>query len=175
MDNWKTETSAVLRRHAGRYPAMTPQDAVKLLYQNEFGGGHLIHDAEQSLTYLRREYAVQAPRDTLPLWEDIGNGLVRVMLPALDLSRYSLEDLNRDFVRSAALHRGSKERFLEKLSLLRELSGEGVFSFDSAALEAYLRAYAREGYPMVSHSESYRLAYAPAYRVVLRPLAETHR
>ena len=35
----------ILLTHAARYPLMEPRDAVKLIYQNEFGGGHLIRDA----------------------------------------------------------------------------------------------------------------------------------
>ena len=46
----------ILLNHAGRYPLMEPTDAVKLIYQNEFGGGHLIQDVDSCLNYLRREY-----------------------------------------------------------------------------------------------------------------------
>jgi len=37
-------------------------------------------------------------------------------------------------------------------------------------LEAYLEEYKRAGYPMVSHSEQYRQAYKPAYRIVLESI-----
>ena len=47
------ELKAILIAHAKRYPPMQPQDAVKLIYQNEFGGGHLIRDEEACLNYLR--------------------------------------------------------------------------------------------------------------------------
>ena len=30
----------ILQDHARKYPKMEPTDAVKLIYQNEFGGGH---------------------------------------------------------------------------------------------------------------------------------------
>ena len=42
MEN-ETELSHILRNHAARYPAMEPTDAVKLLYQSEFGGSHPEH------------------------------------------------------------------------------------------------------------------------------------
>ena len=41
----------ILASHAERYPLMEPTDAVKLIYQNEFGGGHLIRDEESCLNY----------------------------------------------------------------------------------------------------------------------------
>ena len=56
--------------------------------------------------------------------------------------------------------------FLAKLEILKELVGEGRLPFDSQALEEYLDQYANMGYPAVSHSEAYRTAYRPAYRVV---------
>ena len=71
------ELLAILRAHAARYPLMQPCDAVKLLYQNEFGGGHLIADPERSLARIREEAAAFAPCPLSPDFEDIGGGLVR--------------------------------------------------------------------------------------------------
>lgn len=161
---------AALAAHAGRYPAMEPQDAVKLVYQNEFGGGHLIANPAQSLERLRVEHGAAAHDPTLPLAEDIGNGMARVLLAGLDPEEYPLEALNRDFVRSAAARRGKMGRFLEKLDALRELTRAGIFRFDSQALEDYLGQYIASGCPAVSHSGAYRAAYRPAYRVVVRGL-----
>ena len=45
----------VLRFHAHTYPQMECRDGLKLLYQNEFGGGHLISDPQNSLHYLKEE------------------------------------------------------------------------------------------------------------------------
>lgn len=36
------ELYGVLCAHAARYPLMRPTDAVKLIYQGEFGSGHMI-------------------------------------------------------------------------------------------------------------------------------------
>lgn len=158
----------ILLAHAGRYPAMEPTDAVKLLYQNEFGGGHLIRDENAALGYLRREYAA-TPRDpAMPLTEAIGNGLVRVNLAALPENR--LEELGQAFLRSAKIHQGNLENFLPKLTLLKDLAQEGAFAFSGAELEDYLHTYVQAGYPMVSHSDTYRKLYHPAYRVVREEL-----
>lgn len=162
------ELREVLSAHARRYPAMTPRDAVKLIYQNEFGGGHLIADPAACLARLRAEYAA-APRDpSAPLAEDIGNGMVRIHLGGLDPREYPLEELARDFIRSAALHRGNTDAFREKLDVLRGLAEEGALPFSAGELEQYLEPYLAAGCPPVSHSEAYRAAYHPAYRVVLR-------
>lgn len=162
------ELRSVLLSHAKRYPAMGPQDGVKLIYQNEFGGGHLIADPARSLERLRAEWSA-TPRDpAAPLSEDIGNGMVRLMLAGLDREAYPPERLNRDFVRSAAHRRGSFDRFQEKLDTLREVTEAGAFGFSPWELEEYLEAYQSAGSPIVSHSGAYRAAYHPAYRVVER-------
>jgi hypothetical protein len=160
------ELKLILLAHAKRYPLMQPTDAVKLIYQNEFGGGHLIRDEEACLTYLRREYAATEKDPATPLQEDIGNGIVRIYLAAV--AEEDLEELGQRFIRSAAAHQGNLDRFQEKLAVLEELTVQGVFAFDAASLAAYLKEYAAQGYPAVSHSEVYRQAYRPAYRVVLK-------
>ena len=160
------ELERILREHAKRYPLMQPTDAVKLIYQNEFGGGHLIRDEQACLNYLRREYTSVAKDPTVPLYEDIGNGIIRVNLAAVKPE--DLEQLGRAFIDSAAKHKGTMDRFLNKLEVLRKLANEGVFNFDTNALNAYLSEYEAAGYPAVSHSPEYRQAYNPAYRVILR-------
>ena len=160
------ELTAILLDHARKYPQMEPRDAVKLLYQNEFAGGHMIADAERSLQRLREEYACVAHDSTRPLAEAIGNGLVRVDLRAVTEETYPLEELNRDFVRSAQLHQGSRERFSAKLETLRELTAREALPFSAEQLETYLAEYQAAGCPAVSHSQTYRDAYAPAYRVI---------
>ena len=158
------ELKAILIAHAKRYPLMQPRDAVKLIYQNEFGGGHLIRDEQACLNYLRWEYADLEKDATTPLYEDIGNGIVRVNLAAVKPE--DLEQLGRDFIRSAAKHKGTLDSFLNKLEVLRMLTTEGVFAFDLDALNTYLSEYKAAGYPAVSHSEQYRQAYKPAYRII---------
>ena len=158
------ELRTILIAHAKQYPLMQPTDAVKLIYQNEFGGGHLIRDEQACLNYLRQEYASVAKDPTVPLYEDIGNGIVRVNLAAVKPE--DLEQLGRAFIDSAAKHKGTMDRFLNKLEVLRKLTAEGVFTFDTNALNAYLSEYEAAGYPAVSHSEQYRQAYKPAYRII---------
>lgn len=160
------ELMEILRQHAVAYPQMEPVDAVKLIFQNEFGGGHLIRDEDSCLDHLRREYAAVEKRCTAVKTEDIGNGMIRVYLAPL--SESEAEQLGRDFLESARVHRGSMDRFREKLNVLRQLTGDGLFSFDLTALDAFLEPYYEAGCPLVSHSQAYRAAYRPAYRVICK-------
>ena len=86
------ELESVLKKHAKRYPRMEPTDAVKLLYQNEFGGGHLIRDVDACLRYLRAEYE-SVPKDPAATRQEyIGNGIYRVNLAALTEAELSLAE-----------------------------------------------------------------------------------
>ena len=158
------ELESVLREHARRYPRMEPTDAVKLLYQNEFGGGHLIRDVEACLRYLRAEFDAVPKDPAATRREYIGNGIYRIHLAAL--SEGDLDALGRNFIASAAAHKGDRNRFMKKLGVLKTLTAEGVFAFDTAQLEQYLAAYEGSGCPAVSHSPAYRAHYHPSYRVV---------
>ena len=160
------ELKRILWKHAERYPLMQPKDAVKLIYQNEFGGGHMIRDEEACLNHLRREYASVEKNPTAPLQEAIGNGIVRVHLAAV--KQEDLEQLGRDFICSAAAHRGSMDSFRRKLDVLRQVTREGYFAFGAESLEIYLEEYKKAGYPAVSHSETFRKTYVPSYRIIVK-------
>ena len=157
----------ILLFHTEKYPRMWYQDAVKLLYQSEFGGGHLISDEKSCLRYLLQEYAATQQSRQMPLTEDIGGGFVRVNLAALDAHGYSVAALGQDFIRSASLRHGSMESFQKKLQLLEDLTEQGKIPFSPESLSVYLGEYLAAGCPMVSHSAIYRECYRPAYRVVL--------
>ena len=164
------ELKQILIAHAKRYPLMQPSDAVKLIYQNEFGGGHLIRDEQACLAFLRWEYDSIAKDPNMPLYEEIGNGIVRIHLAAVKPE--DLEQLGRDFVDSAARHKGAMDSFIHKLDVLRKLTEEGLFTFDGNALSRYLSEYEAAGYPAVSHSMEYRALYKPAYRIIQKSNCE---
>ncbi len=158
------ELGQILILHASRYPKMEPTDGVKLIYQNEFGGGHLVRDEEMARNFLRREFDEVQKDPSGKLYEEIGNGILRVNLAALEAE--NLDTLFSAFVSSARVHRGNLVSFRDKLDVLRCLTAKGVFAFDIGTLEAYLADYEAAGFPMVSHSLSYRNAYRPAYRII---------
>ena len=152
--------------HSARYPAMQPADAVKLVFQSEFGGAHLLKDPAFARKRLHEEWE-QTPSDAeAPLSESIGNGMARVSLAAWKASGRSEDELFALFLRSAEAHRGRKERFAQKLGLLRELTENGEMPFSADALNAFLRDYPLENPPVTAHSEVFRAAYHPSYRVV---------
>lgn len=155
----------ILLSHFARYPKMTPQDAVKLLYQSAFGPGHLIRDEDMARTRLAEELAATPEREEL-LLEDIGSGYARLYLGAAKAQNLPFDTIFTRFLASAQAACPGKTAFETGLSCLEALTAQGRAPFDSAALEAYLTEYRAEGCPMVSHSQTYRDHYHPAYRVV---------
>lgn len=165
----KYELREILIQHTKTYPLMQPTDAVKLIYQNEFGGGHLISDKEACFRYLKHEFS-QTEQKKAPLFEEIGNGIVRVNLCALDANRISLDELFTWFCISSEMVCGDIAGFREKLAVLRDITEETAFGFGTDELDQYLTKYEEAGFPPVSHSDAYRNAYSPAYRIVLKKL-----
>ena len=156
----------ILLQHFAQYPKMEPQDAVKLIYQQEFGPEHMIKDAAKSLAALKMEIAqLQSSGAKEPLYESIGNGLCRLNLRPCRDRNIPAEDVNRLFVETAQGMEGDKRRFRQGLRALQKLAEEEETPFDAVELDLFLARYP-DSCPALHHSVTYRLAYAPAYRIV---------
>lgn len=156
----------ILLLHAKRYPAMKAEDAVKLCYQSEFGGGHLAPSREDCGVGIREERASADPLPPgSPLLEKIGGGLLRLHLNAPGAQALRSETIAGLFLAVAVPPRGSMPGLLKKLSTLRELCEKGEMPFSPAELEVFLAGYEKAGYPLCRHSEAYRRVYHPAYRL----------
>ena len=159
-----TETEAILREHMARYPLSRPQDAVKLLYQNEFGPGHLLRSREEAVQRLREEMkTVRAGGNHPP--ERIGNGMYRLHLDGLG-ARGIRPGTAAGLFAEACRPMGEKASFESKLACLEALTRSGGTPFSAEALSDWLGPWRKAGCPPVHHSEVYRNAYAPAYRVI---------
>lgn len=161
----------VLRTHAERYPAMMPCDAVKLIYQATFGVGHLLAD-EETVRACIEEERLLLPADIAPgqITEDIGGGFARFYLKR-EMDTVNSWLVGTLFLEAGTQCTGTDEQFFERLDILRALMEENIFPFGTDELEAYLASYLAGGIRAVSHSEEYRAAYHPAYRVVSRDMA----
>lgn len=161
----------IFAEHFSRYPAMQPQDAVKLAYQNTYGAGHLVSDPAAALEYLKAEAAPLSRQPGRSLLEPVGNGRCRLYLDAEDALGLSVESAGFLFLEGAHPSTLGPEALDCPLSLLRNMATLGETPFSRAQLDAYLAEYDGQGRPMVSHSEPYRKTYRPAYRVLEGHLA----
>ena len=155
-----TEFAKIIQEHRERYPRMEPQDYGKLAYQSEFGPEHLVQDGEFVLRYLEQERAELSEHCPAVPPEPIGNGLCRVYLS----NDTDLPTLGEAFFRSAQEHKGTPEGLERRLALLETL--------DVPGMTEWLVQYRAVGCPALRHSQTYRDAYHPHYRVVKAEYAE---
>lgn len=162
-------TDEIILAHAKSYPLMQPLDAVKLCYQACFGAGHLIADADAARERLQYEYTQTKPDDT-ELLEALPGGYARLNLGAAKRQGISPELVFALFSATAAITLGddAPARFRDMLDCVRDLSERGSFAFTRAELDSFLAGYltGEPVPPPVSHSEEYRQAYTPSYRVI---------
>lgn len=161
----------ILTLHAKRYPKMEVADFVKLLYQREFGPGHLV-DRENALEGIQTEFSLAAEEGYAPAYtsEAIGGGLCRFHLDPRRVEEADLPLLAHCFA-SSAHPRGSGEGLWHKLGLLSGMAWGGELPLSCTDVEDFLVGYDLDGCPPISHSDAYRAAYTPHYRVVERDLA----
>ena len=157
----------IIKEHLKKYPQMQIQDIAKLLYQSEFGGGHLIADENRSLERIRSEYDALNESDKAQTlkYENIGDGMYRVYLSCLS-EDLSAEILNRLFVMSANHRKGSVDGLEKKLAACLKACEMGELSFSYKEMKSQFEAWREDGYPAKSHTDIYREAYHPAYRVM---------
>ena len=149
----------IIRDHAKRYPAMRPIDAIKLIYQSEYGAGHLIKDRASALRRLsdERKDLCAAKQSGI---EEIGGGYVRLYLKDCPLS----DELLLNVFSMPPERTGNDDSFANRIAILRSLVNEGIFGFTADELDRTIDSFT----PIPSHSQEYREAYAPAYRVIDR-------
>ncbi|MDO4582185.1 MAG: hypothetical protein Q4B96_06355 [Bacillota bacterium] len=154
----KNEFKDILTSHQTRYPLMQPQDYGKLAYQSQFGPEHLAPDRERFLSYLRKEWAA-VPTDGSPQpSESIGNGLCRFHLTGEYDATMAAPLLAELFLLTVEQCHGTMAGLAEHLTLLESLDVPGMTD--------WLTEYRRQGCPPVHHSQIFRDAYQPHYRLL---------
>jgi hypothetical protein len=163
--------------HLETHPFAGADDLYKFLHQAVFGPGHAIPNREVAAAWMESEIEdLVPPYDGEPGCEALGGEppLVRINLRPFIASGGDSDPLLDAFVASANLERGSTRRMEVVLSLAVsyvQCAGRGELAPELKALTGRL---AEEGYPAIHHSEAYREAYNPAYRVVDETLATEH-
>ena len=155
----------LLEQHAKNHPELELQDAIKFLYQSCMGPGHLGLEPQAVLERLETEWAdVEGNADASPI-ELLGNGLCRLSLAACKGQGLEPSTLAALFLHTAQIVTPDRQGLDDSLKLLYNLP------FSRKEVDRALEDYRRAGMPAVHHSDRYRRAYAPAYRVVEQDLA----
>ncbi len=160
----KTEIKA----HLEKYPQMQVEDIFKLLYQGVFGCEHLAA-AEETVT---KRIEAEALSDFLkrePFIEKISQNYSRVYLNCLN-EGVSVKTLAKLFILSAQGEKGTVTDLEKNLNAAKEVIATEKTAISLSEIEAGVCKWKEDGYPPISHSDIYKSAYNPAYRVVSNKL-----
>lgn len=165
----QTQWKHYLMQQAERHPSMEPRDVFKMIFQAAFGAEHLLKDKEAAYAYFQKEYESVLPKEE-PLYEQIGAKVYRVNLSGWKKRKLPSEWLFRMFVGSVEKQAdnkdGKQQTFWQYVEEAEAAVFEGVFSFSHQEFTQYTGEYKKAGLRAVHHSDCYRVAEKPAYRLV---------
>lgn len=162
----------ILLHHIATHPSMTPQDFLKLCFQATFGAEHLLTDPSRARSYFMQEWERTPESDSDPV-EVLSSRYVRIHLGAWKRIGLPAEWLFQIFYMTASTPSGAAEADLNKsLDTVDMLADAGSLPFSSACWREIRAEYHRCGGGAVHHSQIYRDAEHPAYRVVDRKYAD---
>jgi hypothetical protein len=158
----------LLSAHLARYPAMQLDDIYKLLHQAALGPGHAVENPAAARKRLDEEIAAlgEAPDELLQDVISPDGRLARVHLRSYLAGGGEPETLHRAFVATANSYPASPDKLARFCGCLGDLAAAGGLPFARDVVVAYFDRVARNSYPAIHHSEAYRDAYRPAYRVI---------
>ena len=157
------EFEKIVTEHGARYPKMEPRDYGKLAYQSALGPEHLVPDGRGAYARLLEEWSALPAHAPHREPEDIGNGLCRFYLWDVEDKALAAQVLVKLFCLTAERHAGSHGKLQENLCVLEKLPVPGMAE--------WLCEYRAQGCTPVRHSEEYRQAYGPRYRLLKREYA----
>ena len=165
----KEQTHARLIRHYQDRPNLQAQDLFKYLFQSAYGCEHLVSNEQAALRYIQSEYASMGERAECRI-EPLDGNYSRVHLGVLQKGLRP-ETLARLFCLSAQKEDG-KEQLKHSLEVAQELVQSGEIPLDVARFAQALQEWQAFGCPAIHHSEAFRAAYSPAYRVIANRYAD---
>jgi hypothetical protein len=162
----------LLGQHLQRYPRVELADIYKLLHQAAMGAGHAVRDPDTARAMLRSEAQSLGEGPPDPIADPISpdGKLARIHLRPYVAAARDLDALADAFVDTARRFPASPEKLAKFCGCLGDLADAQGIPFSRAHVSEYFDAIAAQGYPVVRHSDAYRSAYRPAYRVVLLEL-----
>lgn len=157
----------LLQEHYIQYPLMTETDLLKLLYQEAYGPGHLVTDTEVFLERLENENDSFSRQECRT--ERIGSHFSRFYPNRLNQNQKKMilrmVQMSSDYVHD------SEKLFAEGIELVCEEIRKGKLQLSEEMLRNQVLHWEKTGRQPFSHSERYRNAYQPHYRVMLDAFA----
>ena len=160
-----------LKHQIELHPSIQMQDVVKMCYQAVFGVEHMLSDKEKARQYFFQEYETTPADSSIPLYEPISENFCRINLAAWKARGLDPDELFDLFVRTANYNvPGTRTDLNNCAKSAEKLMAKGMLPFTLEEWKPYYVAYKNNGMQPVHHSEIYRQAEQPAYRVVRKSL-----
>lgn len=165
----KEQTKKALLDHCAKYPHIQIQDIFKFLHQSASGCEHLLSDEQAALQRIRTEAQENRTFLQAPV-EPLDGDFCRVNLSALNDGLCD-KTLARLFMLSAQPVENATDALQEKLQVLLSLCESGALPFDAQQMRKEIQTWQENGFCACRHSDAFRNAYKPAYRVIKNDLA----
>ena len=152
-----------------QYPLATLQDVYKTCYQDYFGAEHLMSDTALARQYLHKE--LEECRNTdmslMPKREPTGfrHRFTRINLACVVDGELTEKQLLALFIEAASKDNAFGDNWTEEWAKIESIALKVCPDWANEPLQAELRL-AAEGKHAVRHSEAFRKAYNPHYRIV---------
>ena len=161
------ELRKLIRIHITRHPEIESQDVYKLLYQGVYGVGHIL--SEKAWDRLIEESERINIEDHLedPLTEPVSpdGTMIRVNLRPYLRQKMSLEKLYDAMIISADVP-VDDDKFLDYWHEFKSMVREENLEFNWEKIREIDNSLSNESPKPRHHTQVYRIAYYPAYRVV---------
>ena len=156
-------TREAILSHLAAYPRLQIADLFKFLYQSTHGCEHMIASPERAIDYIKKE-AELAPMDVTTVMP-LDGAYSRVFLSYMK-EGLRAETLGKLFCLSAKHEEGAKDALERRLAVLLSLAEREELPFAKDEIFRACEEWKRAGCPAIHHSEEFRAAYRPAYRVI---------
>jgi hypothetical protein len=155
------------------YPKATLQDVYKSFYQNHFGPEHFIVDTVSVRQFFMQELSEMEDTSHV-FYEMTGNNgrYVRVYLSAVTDRLITANQLINAFVRSANMEHKSTQDWQSEWNFIVDVIRLYGIKVNDVETDATFLYEASQKHQAVRHSEAYRNAYHPHYRIVERSIFE---
>ena len=153
------EMKKQLRRQWKRYPQMTEEDVVKFVFQSMLGVGHMITSREAALARLTQDYEEVTAGTSEPMTEKISPEWVRLNLGPAKARGITVNEIANCVFESAQV---------QPLSFARQNIYDFCMKLDTGPLMKKAAERVLDESWLPGHSDAYRAAYHPAYRVLYK-------
>ncbi|MBE6631609.1 MAG: hypothetical protein E7623_02785 [Ruminococcaceae bacterium] len=160
----KSKTAELLIRHFNAYPLLEIRDIFKFLFQSSFGCEHLISSEENVIQGIAEE-ARSLKGACSAFTEELDGDYDRVHLSVLG-EGMKPETFGRLFFLSAKKEADGYSCLEKKLTIANELVKYGTLPFSYEEFTNKMDEWRKKGYPPIRHSDTFKKAYCPSYRVI---------